>query len=411
MKNTRPLYPQDSSHPSARQALTSPNFKHVARIQEAEPLETALHLLAQALIQAIEEDGTPTVLLKQFLGQVPESLLIPQGRRNTSLIHIADVLLQAGASDEVLSIALNAFNLLQCRPPLSMDEVLQIASNTRCWPASKPTDHVDPPAPLLQLDTLLAMQLPEPAWIISGLLPEGMTLLTGRERMGKSQLALEFALAIAGGKLALDTLHTRAGGVLFLGLEDSMRCIYERSARLLQGAPAPSNFTWASTWAPLAQGGLADLEEWLNAHPQTRLIVIDPLAKVGVPTTNRSHSREHGREHHRESGKARDYSALTPLKMLAEQHHLSILLVQHLRKQGYQDPLEELLAILEPLNLLESCLHLQGEQKQGPVDLHISNRSSGEWAIGLQFHAQNASWSLLDSQVSPFVQGSQPKIS
>ncbi len=42
---------------------------------------------------------------------------------------------------------------------------------------------------------LLAMDLPEPRWAVEGLLPEGMNLLAGKPKLGKSWLALNLGNA------------------------------------------------------------------------------------------------------------------------------------------------------------------------------------------------------------------------
>ena len=50
---------------------------------------------------------------------------------------------------------------------------------------------------------LQKMTLPEPRWIVPGLIPEGVTLLAGKPRVGKSWLALDLAIAVATGAEAL----------------------------------------------------------------------------------------------------------------------------------------------------------------------------------------------------------------
>jgi hypothetical protein len=52
---------------------------------------------------------------------------------------------------------------------------------------------------------LLAMELPEVRWIVPGLLPEGVTLLAGKPKLGKSWMALGIAIATAMGGVALGT--------------------------------------------------------------------------------------------------------------------------------------------------------------------------------------------------------------
>jgi RecA-family ATPase len=50
---------------------------------------------------------------------------------------------------------------------------------------------------------LQAMVFPEPVWIVPGVIPEGMTMLAGKPKKGKSYLALNIALSISCGGKAL----------------------------------------------------------------------------------------------------------------------------------------------------------------------------------------------------------------
>src|SRR5262249_58141949 len=70
---------------------------------------------------------------------------------------------------------------------------------------------------------LVAMELPEPRWAVEGILPEGVTVLAGKPKLGKSWLALNVALAVAGGGVALGAVRVEGGLVLYLALEDTRR--------------------------------------------------------------------------------------------------------------------------------------------------------------------------------------------
>jgi RecA-family ATPase len=54
---------------------------------------------------------------------------------------------------------------------------------------------------------LLARQLPPIQWAIPEILPEGLTLLAGKPKLGKSWLALAMALAVASGGVALSSVR------------------------------------------------------------------------------------------------------------------------------------------------------------------------------------------------------------
>src|SRR5262249_36487301 len=58
---------------------------------------------------------------------------------------------------------------------------------------------------------LHSMELPEPKWAVDGILPDGLTLLAGKPKLGKSWLALNLALAVAGGGFALGSIPVERG--------------------------------------------------------------------------------------------------------------------------------------------------------------------------------------------------------
>src|SRR5260221_4773450 len=165
---------------------------------------------------------------------------------------------------------------------------------------------------IFSLQDLLSWELPPVRWAVPDILPEGLTLLAGKPKQGKSWLALSVALSIAAGGVALGAQPVTQGDVLYLALEANARRLQARAKQLLA----------SMTDVP---GGMEFALEW------PRLVVIDTWAKVAPPSGERRCSQYAG-----------DYEALTPLKRLADTYHVSILAVHHLRKTGSSDVLDEI---------------------------------------------------------------------
>ena len=70
---------------------------------------------------------------------------------------------------------------------------------------------------------LMQKSFPEPKWAIPGILPEGLNILGGKPKKGKSILALNICLDIALGKPALGKIHIEGGSVIYFALEDNYR--------------------------------------------------------------------------------------------------------------------------------------------------------------------------------------------
>ena len=86
---------------------------------------------------------------------------------------------------------------------------------------------------IFSLPDLLSWELPPVRWAIPEILPEGLTLLAGKPKLGKSWLALSVALSIAAGGVALGAQPVAKGHVLYLAL--AMTC--QAPARIYDGDP------------------------------------------------------------------------------------------------------------------------------------------------------------------------------
>ncbi|MEJ7703487.1 MAG: AAA family ATPase [Geodermatophilaceae bacterium] len=102
---------------------------------------------------------------------------------------------------------------------------------------------------------LMACDFPEPRWAVPGIIAEGLTLLAGAPKVGKSWLALGLGIAVATGGKALGALDVTAGDVLYLALEDPPRRLQERLAKVLAHSPAPSRLTLSIACEPIPAGG------------------------------------------------------------------------------------------------------------------------------------------------------------
>ena len=239
---------------------------------------------------------------------------------------------------------------------------------------------------VFSLQELLSWELPPVRWTIPEMLPEGLTLLAGKPKLGKSWLALSVALSIAVGGVALGTQPVTKGDVLYLALEDNVRRLQSRARRLLTSMTGtPSNIEFALDWPRLGEGGVAYLEEYLKAHPHLRLVVIDTWARVAPPSGERRCSQYEG-----------DYEALTPLKRLADTYHVSILAVHHLRKTGSSDVLDEIIGSTGLTGAVDGTLILKRERGQTEATLFVTGRDvEREQQLVLSFDATTALWTLV----------------
>lgn len=68
---------------------------------------------------------------------------------------------------------------------------------------------------LVEAETLLYEPLEKPSFVVDGLIPTGLSLFCGSQKIGKSWLMLKLCLCVSQG-LPLWDMQTKAGDVLYL---------------------------------------------------------------------------------------------------------------------------------------------------------------------------------------------------
>jgi AAA domain len=179
--------------------------------------------------------------------------------------------------------------------------------------------------------TLWDMQFPPVKFIIPGYITEGLTLLAGAPKRGKSWLALDLCCSVAMGGYTLGDQHCEQGDVLYCALEDSPRRMHERLHKVLQlsqRAPQAMSVWFGPDLPRLGNGCEEALEEWIEAHARARLIAIDTLNYIRPERTRD------------EDPYTYDYRSASPLQQLALKHRIGIVLIHHTRKSPTDDYLE-----------------------------------------------------------------------
>ena len=174
-------------------------------------------------------------------------------------------------------------------------------------------------------ETLQDMRLQPGKFTIDMLLPQGISMLGGAPKNGKSWMVLEWCVRVAMGEPVWG-LPVKRGSTLYLCLEDPLRRVRDRLLQLTDEAPPNAFFATAAEKS--GQGLCEQIREFIREHPYTVLVAIDTFQIIRSGGQDISY--------------ASDYSEVRELKKLADELQISILLVHHLRKQGASDPLNKL---------------------------------------------------------------------
>src|SRR5215212_5594962 len=108
---------------------------------------------------------------------------------------------------------------------------------------------------------LMEMEFEPTRWVVPEVLPEGVTLLVGKPKKGKSWMGLGLCEAIATGGVAFGVKHVEQGDTLYLALEDNPKRLQKRLRKILEGRPAPNRMHVDTRWPRVREGGAERLDE------------------------------------------------------------------------------------------------------------------------------------------------------
>ncbi|MBL8528861.1 MAG: bifunctional DNA primase/polymerase [Burkholderiales bacterium] len=234
----------------------------------------------------------------------------------------------------------------------------------------------NPLANIVTAAELVQREFPEPRWIVPNVLPEGLTLLAGKSKTGKSWWALQTAVDVAG----------RDGDVLYLALEDTQRRLQDRILQVCEGesVSARLELTGQGCWPRLDAGGLGYIREWLQVHRnEARLVIVDTLAKV------KPRAKRNGNAYDE------DYAALEGLKALADEFGVAILIVHHLRKMpDEQDPFNEISGTTGLTGCADTIMVLKRGRKSNDAELCVTGRDVEEQRLPMTWDGDRCRWTL-----------------
>lgn len=232
---------------------------------------------------------------------------------------------------------------------------------------------------------LLEMSFAPVQWGVRGILPEGVTILSGDPKIGKSWLLYQAVIAVATGKpLWPGREPEQVGDAFYLALEDNDRRLQRRLKKLLPyfsrvekgrriETPDVSRLHYVTEW-PRAEEGVEQLADWLRAHPNCRLVVIDTLSKFRNP------------EPGRKSAYAHDYEAGQLFRGLAKEFSCAIVLVMHNRKQESADALQLVSGTQGMTGSVDNVIVLKRERGNMDAGLYVDGRDIEEpQEIALRF--------------------------
>jgi len=242
---------------------------------------------------------------------------------------------------------------------------------------------------------LLARKFEPTQYVVPGLIPEGLSILAGKPKIGKSWFALALVVAVASGTRALDFYNPEKAEVLYLALEDSELRLQNRLKKIASIFSGAENAYFYCTWNRVEESGLLALERWLLEHPKCRLVVIDTLAKVRKPPRNGNSYYE-------------DYEAVSALKGIADKFKIAVVVIHHTRKQESDDPFDLISGTTGITGSADTNIVLMRDHNSQEGILYITGRDVTEQELAMSY--VDCAWKVLGKAAQVYTTRTQQEI-
>lgn len=251
-------------------------------------------------------------------------------------------------------------------------------------PWEVPPQKGERPRKLINAVDLIHKEFVQKPYTVEGILSQGLNLIGGKPKAGKSWFALQLAWAVAGG-YELSGRKVRNGSVLYLALEDTEARLQSRM-KLLRTA---TNWDYspklelATVWPRCDDSGLYYICEWIEARKNDAvLVIVDTLQKFRKPIKGQTNNYSD------------DYEALEGLKGLCDLYGVTSLVMHHTRKLKAEDPFEELSGTQGLAGAADGLGVLDRDRSNATGRLYITGRDQGDSTTQLSFSRETGLWTL-----------------
>ena len=196
---------------------------------------------------------------------------------------------------------------------------------------------------------------------VHGLITEGLTMIVGASKIGKSWLCLELAWKIATGSSFWGRTVEKCP-VLYLALEDSKRRTKTRCEIL--GMPSEiDGLFFAYKALSMDDGFDKEIEPWILFHGGKCVVIVDVLQRIK------------GRKKGNEDAYQGDYRTMTAIKALADKYGSCFICIHHLKKgRDSSDPFERVSGSNGIMGVADTTIIIDKNRDEKTAEVHITGR-------------------------------------
>lgn len=235
---------------------------------------------------------------------------------------------------------------------------------------------------LINASDLENKQIPPTNWAIENFLPEGLTILAGAPKSGKSLLALNLALALSANAEIIGKKSKTTKTVLYMPYEDSEKRLQERIKKIKTGLSinniSKTFFLEGCNPPKLDENVLKNIGEVINEN-KIDMIIIDTL---GSAIKN---NRKKGLSSYMD-----EYELLNMFQRFALDYKICTLLLHHTRKMKAENIFDEISGTRGISGAADANFVLQRNKYTGK--LFVQGRDLEDANYDLELDKENLTW-------------------
>lgn len=219
--------------------------------------------------------------------------------------------------------------------------------------------------------------------LVEGILPEGLIIMAGGPKTGKSFMVLQMGYHVSKGSTLWERKVSQ-GDVLYLALEDDYPRLQQRAFTMF-GVEENPNFHLAIKADNMDGQLILQISEFIKTHPNTKLVIIDTLQKI---RKSEGESQSY----------ASDYAVISQLKALADELRICILVVHHTRKQGADDAFDMISGTNGLLGSADGAIIVMRKHNEKTAKVEISGRDLPGQTLHFRFDDEKCVWCLVKTE-------------
>jgi len=234
-------------------------------------------------------------------------------------------------------------------------------------------------------EKMMKKEYPEPRYLWKGILPDsGLAVCAASKASGKTLLLLQLADAVSRGREFLG-IPTTAANVLFVELELSEAKTTQRLLKM--GITTTDELTFSyntkiQQW-PQGEEGLKTLRDLIE-EKNAELAIVDVLQRLWPMNADYNSYQD-------------SYAVLSPLRQLANDLGVMIILVTHNRKMQAADFLDGVMGSVGIVANADVVLSIQRQRGENEAVLFIEGNDIESRQIALQFKVNPLGFTLSDA--------------